>query len=128
MVYRHDERWLSLEKEYVAEKPEDQRLFSYRCDPLGRPDCMIRRSAQENERVCESVRYAAHGAKTETSYPTPLDDTRRKTTGVCAESMLRLSIDAVVAMTLLDFSDRPIRKVLHNVDDDIRRQSRIPAP
>ena len=122
MVYRYDERWRLLEKEYVGEKPEDQQLYSYRYDPLGRIDRVILRSAQENERVFESVQYAADGTKTNTSYPTPLDATRGGTTLASVGSMLHLSIDAVVVMTLLDASDRPVRKVLYNVDDRVIRR------
>lgn len=122
VLHHYDERGRILEKEQFGEEPEAHQLFSYRYDPLGRLDRVILRSAQEGERVFESVLYAADGTKTETFYPTPLDDTKRKTTGVCAESMLHLSIDAVVIMTVLDANDRPIRKVLYDDDDRVIRR------
>jgi hypothetical protein len=80
------------------------------------------RSAQEGERVFESVQYAADGTTTRTSYPTPLDEARRQNTSVFAEAMLHVSLDAVVVTTLLDASDRPIRKVLYDRDDRVIRR------
>jgi hypothetical protein len=122
IICRYDERGRILEKEQVGEEPDAHQLFSYRYDPHGRLDRVILHSAKEGERVFESVQYAADGTKTQTSYPTPLDETKRQTTGVCAESMLHLSIDAVVIMTILDASDRPIRKVLYDGDDRVIRR------
>jgi hypothetical protein len=122
IICRYDEQGQILEKEEVSKDPEANQLFSYKYDQLGRLDRVILRSAQEGERVFESVRYAADGTKTRTSYPTPLDDTKRKTTSVAAESMLHLSLDTVVIMTVLDASDRPIRKVLYDVDDRVIRR------
>jgi hypothetical protein len=122
IICRYDEHGRVLEKEQVGERPAAQQLFSYRYDPFSRLDRVMLHSAQEGERVFESVQYAADGTKTKTSYPTPLDDNQRKTTGVCAESMLHLSIDAVVIMTVLDASDRPIRKVLYDGDDRVIRR------
>jgi hypothetical protein len=121
IICRYDEHGRILEKEQVGEKPAAQQLFSYRYDPFGRLDRMLR-SAPEAERVFESVQYAADGTKTKTSYPTPIDDNQRKTAGVCAESMLHLSIDAVVIMTVFDATDRPIRKVLYDGDDRVIRR------
>ena len=121
IICRYDEHGRILEKE-VSEKPAAQQLFSYLYDPFGRLDRVMLRSAQEGERVFESVQYAADGTKTKTSYPTPLDDNQRKIAGVCAESMLHLSIDAVVIMTVFDASDRPIRKVLYDGDDRVIRR------
>lgn len=122
IICRYDEHGRILEKKQVGEKPEAQQLFSYRYDPLGRLDHVILHSAQEGDRVFESVQYAADGTKTKTSYPTPLDDIQRKNTGVCADSMLHLSIDAVIIMTVLDANDRPIRKVLYDRDDRVIRR------
>jgi len=122
IICRYDEHGRILEKEQVGEEPEAHQLFSYRYDPFDRLDRVILHFAQVGERVFESVQYAADGTKTKTSYPTPLDDTKRRTTGVCAESMLHLSIDAVVIMTVLDASDRPIRKVLYDGDDRVIRR------
>jgi hypothetical protein len=122
IVCRYDEQGRILEKEEVSKDPEAHQFFSYQYDQLGRPDRVILRSAQEGERVFESVRYAADGTKTRTSYETPLDDTMRKTTSVAAESMLHLSLDAVVIMTVFDASNRPIRKVLYDGDDRVIRR------
>jgi hypothetical protein len=122
IVCRYDEHGRILERELAGEKPEARQLFSYRYDPLGRLDRVMLLSPQEGERVFESVQYAADGTKAKTSYPAPLDESRRKTTGVCVESMLHLSIDAVVIMTILDASDRPIRKVLYDEDDRVIRR------
>jgi hypothetical protein len=101
---------------------DEHQLFSYRYDPLGRLERIMLHSPKEGERVFESVQYAADGTKTTTSYSPPLDDTKRKTTVVSAESMMLLSIDAVVIMTVLDASDRPIRKVLYDADDRVIRR------
>jgi hypothetical protein len=122
IICRYEEDGRILEKEHVGEKPAAQLLFSHRYDPFGRLDRVMLHSAQEGERVFESVQYAADGTKTKTSYPTPLDDNERKTTGVCAESMLHLSIDTAVIMTILDASDRPIRKVLYDGDNRVIRR------
>lgn len=120
IICRYDEHGRILEK--VSKEPEAHQLFSYRYDPLGRLERVVLHSSQEGERVFESVQYAADGTKTKTTYPTPLDDTKRKTIGVCADSMLHLSLDAVVIMTVLDASDRPIRKVLYDGDDRVIRR------
>jgi hypothetical protein len=122
IICRYDEQGRILEKEQIGEEPEARQLFSYRYDPFDRLNRVILHSAQESERVFESVQYAADGTKTKTSYPTPLDDTKRRTTGVCAESMLHVSIDAVVIMTVLDASDRAIRKVLYDADERVIRR------
>jgi hypothetical protein len=119
MVCRYDEHGRILEKEHAGDRPEAQQLFSYRYDPLGRLECIVRHSAQEDERVVESMQYAADGTKTKTLYPAHLYGTQTKTLGVAAEAMLHMSIDAVVIMTLLDASGRPIRKVLYDVDDRV---------
>jgi hypothetical protein len=119
---RYDEDGRILEKEHAGEKPAARQLFSYWYDPFGRLDRVMLHSAEEGDRVFESVQYAADGTKTRTSYPTPLDDNKRKTTGVSAESMLHVSIDTVVITTVFDASDRPIRKVLYDVDDRVIRR------
>ncbi len=119
IVCRYDDRWRLLEKEYAGHEPESRLLFLYRYDPLGRVECVILNSAQEGERVFESVQYAIGGTKTKTSYLGPRDDERRWATCISAGSLPHLSIDAVVVMTLLDAGDRPVRKVLYNVDDRV---------
>jgi hypothetical protein len=121
-ICRYDERELMIEKEQATKEPKAHQLFSYRYDPLGRLDRIILHSAQEGERVFESVQYGADGTKTKTSYPTPLDDMQRRTISVFAESMLHVSIDAVIIMTVLDASDRAIRKVLYDSDDRVIRR------
>jgi hypothetical protein len=115
IICRYDEDGRILEKEHFGNEPESHQLFSYQYDPLGRLDRVTLHSFQESERVFESVQYAADGTKTKTSYPTPLG----KNTSVDVESMLHLSIDAVIIMTILDVSDRPVRKVLYDRDDRV---------
>jgi hypothetical protein len=122
MVCRYDERGRILEKEHTGQEPEGRQMFSYRYDSLGRLDRVIVHSAPEGERVFEWMQYSADGTKTKTSYPTPLSDTKRRTTGVSADARLHLSIDAVAIMTVLDATDRPIRKVLYDVDDRVIRR------
>jgi hypothetical protein len=122
IICRYDDNGRILEKEQVNTEPESRQLFSYLYDPLGRLDRVILHSAHEDERVFESVQYAADGTKTRTLYPAPLDDTKRKTASVGSECMLHLSIDAVVIMTALDASDRPIRQVLYDRDDRVIRR------
>src|ERR1035441_6384753 len=122
IICRYDEQGRIVEKEEASKDLEAHQLFSYKYDQLGRLDRVILRSAQKGERIFESVRYAADGTKTRTSYPTPLDATKRKTASLAAESMLHLSLDAVVIMTVLDASDRPIRKVLYDGDDRVIRR------
>lgn len=122
VVCRYDEHGRILKKEQVGEKPEAYQLFSYRYDPLGRLERVILHSAQEGERVFESVQYAPDGTRTRTSYPILVDHKQRKISGVSAESMLHMSIDAVVIMTVFDASDRPIRKVLYDGDDRVIRR------
>lgn len=122
IICRYDEQGQILEKEEVSADPEASQLYSYKYDQLGRLDLVIQRSPKAGERVFESMRYAADGTKTKTSYPAPLDETKRNTTGVAAESMLHLSLDAVAIMTVLDSSDRAIRKVLYDADDRVIRR------
>jgi len=121
-ICRYDEHERILEKEQAGEMPPGQQLFSYRYDPFGRLDRVMLGSAEESERVFESVQYAADGTKAKTCYPTPLDANQRKTTCVSSEAMLHLSIDAVVIMTVFDASDRPTRKVLYDEDDRVIRR------
>lgn len=118
-ICRYDEHGRILEKVHTGEKPEAHQLFSYNYDPLGRLERILLHSAQEGERVFESVQYAVDGTKTKTSYPTPRDG---KTAGISAEAMLHMSIDTVVTMTILDASDRPIRKVLYDSDERVIRR------
>ena len=121
-ICRYDEREQLIEKEQANNEHRTHQSFSYRYDPLGRLERVILHSAQEGDRVYESVQYAADGTKAKTSYPTPLDDTQRKTTGVAAEAMLHVSIDAVIIMTVHDVNDRAIRKVLYDSDARVIRR------
>jgi len=110
-----------LEKEHSG-GPAGAELYSYHYDAFGRLDRVTLRSAKQDERIFESVQYAQDGTKTRTSYPTPLDEEQRKSTGVSVEAALHSSIDTVVIMTLLDTDDRPIRKVLYDADERIIRR------
>jgi hypothetical protein len=122
MIYRYDEHDRILEREQVSGEPESHQLFLYRYDPLGRLERVIMPCGEEDERVFESVLYAADGTNTRTLYPPPLDDTKRMMAGVGAESMLHVSIDAVVIMTVFDASERPIRKVFYDEDERVIRR------
>jgi hypothetical protein len=68
-ICRYDEREQLIEKEQATKEPKAHQLFSYRYDPVGRLERVILQSAQEGERVFESVQYGADGTKTKTSYP-----------------------------------------------------------
>jgi YD repeat-containing protein len=96
----------------LIEKEEAGQTFAYRYDSLGRLE-----QVHQGDRVVESVKYAADGTKTQTCY-----NAKIQCTGVSANSMLHLSIDTVVTMTILDVNDRPTRKVLYDEDDRIIRR------
>jgi hypothetical protein len=112
IVCRYDERGRMVAKEQPKQR------FSYLYDSLGRLERVLSNTDQGGERVIESVQYAPDGTKTSTSYPPPLSDTQRRSTGV----MLHASLDAVAIMTSFDSSDRPIRKVLYDADDRVIRR------
>jgi hypothetical protein len=85
IVCRYDERG------GIVQKEQPKQRFSYLYDSLGRLERVLSNTDQGGERVIESLQYAADGAKTSTSYPPPLSDTERRSTGV----MLHVSVDAV---------------------------------
>ena len=115
IVWRYDEHGRILEEEQASQ------LLSYRYDSLRRLERVMLRSP-DGDRLFESVQYAADGTKTSTSYPPPRSDTERRTRGVFANSMLHVSLDTVVIVTVFDAGDRPIRKVLYNSDDRVIRR------
>jgi len=121
IVCRYDEQWRINEKQHAGEQPEANQLFLYRYDSLGRLAQVLQRSP-DGERVSESVQYRADGTKTITSYQVPLSETERRSTGVSADAMLHMSMDAVVIMTVCAASGRPIRKVLYDVDERVIRR------
>jgi YD repeat-containing protein len=96
----------------LAEKEEAGQTFAYRYDSLGRLD-----QVHQGGHVVESINYAADGTKTQTCY-----NAKIQCAAVSANSMLHLSIDTVVTMTILDLNDRPTRKVLYDEDDRIIRR------
>ncbi len=116
ILCRYDEHGRILEREQANQ------LVSYKYDPLGRLERVMLRSGLEGERLFESVQYGSDGTRTSSSYPPPLSDTERKTRGVLADSMLHVSLDAVVVMTVFDASDRLARKVLYNSDNRVIRR------
>jgi len=122
ILWRHDEHGKLLEKKHVSDKPGQNQVFSYRYDPQDRLERVVLNPGQEGERLFESVQYAADGTKMRTSYPAVLADAERKNISVSVESMLHLSIDAVAIMTVLDASDRPVRRVLYDADDRVIRR------
>jgi YD repeat-containing protein len=116
IVCRYDDQGHLLEKAVQDER------FSYVYDALGRLERVLLGSAQASERVFESVRYAADGSKTNTSYPTPLDETQRQNISVDVQGALHFSIDAVAILTVFDDHDRAIRKALFDRDDRVIRR------
>jgi hypothetical protein len=96
-VCRYDDQGRLVEKAVQNER------FSYIYDALGRLERVVLRSAEDSERVFDSVRYAADGTKTSMSYPTPLDEAQRQNRSVDARGALHFSIDAVAILTVLTF-------------------------
>lgn len=120
-IYTYDEHGRLLRKEVIGGTPDDRHVFSYQYDQVGRLENVLY-SAKEAGRTFESVRYAADGTKTETSYPIWPDDIKRPTTVVSAGDAFHMSIDAVTIMTSFDMNGRPIRKVLYDEDDRVIRR------
>ncbi len=106
----------------IQEQEQANQLVSYKYNPLGRLERVMLHSGLEDERLFESLQYGADATKTSTSYPPPLSDTEQKTRGVLADSMLHVSLDAVVITTVFDANDRPVRKVLYNADHRVIRR------
>ncbi len=116
IVCRYDEQGRILEKE------QGNQRVSYLYDKLGRLERVMSHSDEEGERVFESMQYASDGTKTSTTYQTPLTDTQRKTRSIAVGSMLHVSPEAVIIMTVLDASGRPIRRVFYDADDRVIRR------
>lgn len=122
IMCRYDEHGRIRDKEYLGQAPDVEEVLSHQYDALGRLDRVIIRSRTDGERVFESFQYADDGTRTQTSYPTPLDDKKRIITGVMPGSMLHLSVDAIAIMTIFDASGHPARKVLYDADNRVIRR------
>jgi hypothetical protein len=106
----------------IRGKEQSNQRFSYLYDSLGRLERVMLRSDEEGERVFESMQYADDGTKVRTSYQTPVDDAQRKTRSVAVSSVLHVSLEAAVIMTVLDATDQPIRRVFYDADDRVIRR------
>lgn len=116
IVYRYDEAGRLLEKVQSGDNPVPWQYFSYHYDLSGRLTQVMLSTPEEGERVFESLRYAADGTKTKTSYPVPLEG------AICADSMLHHSTDTFTITMVLDEKDRPLRKILYDIDDRVIRK------
>lgn len=113
IVCQYDEVGRIRDKVYSRAEPSGGEVLAYQYDTLGRLERVIMRSGEDADRVFESFRYEADGTRTQTTYPIPLDDQKRMNTGVAADCMLHMSIDAVAIMTIFDARGRATRKVLN---------------